>query len=282
VAMYPDPFRNGKNKLVLCETYKYDNTPTDSNKRLTCKLAMDAVKEHEPWFGMEQEYTLLDMDRHPLGWPKQGFPAPQGPFYCAVGADRVYGRDILEAHYRCMLYSGIIVSGTNAEVMPSQWEFQVGPCNGISMGDEFWISRFMLHRVAEDFGVIVSLDPKPVPGNWNGAGSHTNFSTKAMREPGGLEHIQQAIEKLGKVHEKHIKAYDPNGGKDNERRLTGRNETSSIHDFSAGVANRGCSIRIPRTVAEDGRGYFEDRRPASNCDPYSVTEALVRTCLLNE
>jgi glutamine synthetase len=282
VALYPDPFRNGKNKLVLCETYKYDKTPTDSNKRQTCKQAMDAVAHYDPWFGMEQEYTLLDMDRHPLGWPKQGFPAPQGPFYCAVGADRVYGRDILEAHYRCMLYSGIHVSGTNAEVMPSQWEFQVGPCTGIEMGDEFWISRFMLHRVAEDFGVIVSLDPKPVPGNWNGAGSHTNFSTKAMREDGGIEHIQQAIDKLAQAHDKHIKAYDPNGGKDNERRLTGRNETSSIHDFSAGVANRGCSIRIPRTVAEEGKGYFEDRRPASNCDPYCVTEALVRTCLLNE
>jgi glutamine synthetase len=282
VAMYPDPFRPGKNKLVLCETYKYNKQPTESNKRQSCKKAMDAAKDQLPWFGIEQEYTLLDTDKHPLGWPKGGFPAPQGPFYCAVGADRAYGRDILEAHYRCMLYSGIHVSGTNAEVMPSQWEFQVGPCLGIEMGDEFWISRFMLHRIAEDFGVVVSLDPKPMPGNWNGAGAHTNFSTKLMREPGGIEHIQQAIDKLSKVHARHIKAYDPNGGRDNERRLTGKHETSSIHDFSAGVANRGCSIRIPRTVAEDGCGYLEDRRPSSNCDPYSVTEALVRTCCLNE
>jgi len=282
VAMYPDPFRPGKNKLVLCETYKYNKQPTESNKRLTCKQAMDRCKDQEPWFGIEQEYTLLDTDKHPLGWPKGGFPAPQGPFYCAVGADRAYGRDVLESHYKCMLYSGITVSGTNAEVMPSQWEFQVGPVLGINMGDEFWIARFMLHRVAEDFGVVVSLDPKPMPGNWNGAGAHTNFSTKAMRGAGGIEHIQQAIDKLSKVHERHIKAYDPHGGKDNERRLTGKHETSSIHDFSAGVANRGCSIRIPRTVAEDGCGYLEDRRPSSNCDPYSVTEALVRTCCLNE
>jgi glutamine synthetase len=282
VAMYPDPFRPGNNKLVLCETYKYNKQPTESNKRVSCKKAMDLAKDHLPWFGIEQEYTLLDVDKHPLGWPKGGYPAPQGPFYCAVGADHAYGRDILEAHYRCMLYSGIHVSGTNAEVMPSQWEFQVGPCLGIEMGDEFWIARFMLHRIAEDFGVVVSLDPKPMPGNWNGAGAHTNFSTKPMREAGGIEHIQQAIDKLAKVHARHIKAYDPNGGKDNERRLTGKHETSSIHDFSAGVANRGCSIRIPRTVAEDGCGYLEDRRPSSNCDPYSVTEALIRTCCLNE
>jgi len=282
VALYPDPFRVGKNKLVLCETYKYNKKPTESNKRHTCKAAMDSVKEQKPWFGIEQEYTMFDSDMHPLGWPKQGFPRPQGPFYCGVGADRAYGRDVLEAHYRAMLYANINVAGTNAEVMPAQWEFQVGPCEGISMGDELWLARFLLHRVAEDFNVVISLDPKPMPGDWNGAGAHCNYSTKAMREAGGMKIIEEAIEKLGKQHARHIKAYDPKQGKDNERRLTGKHETSSIHDFSAGVANRGCSIRIPRSVAEVGYGYLEDRRPASNCDPYSVTEAIVRTTCLNE
>jgi len=282
VALFPDPFRVGKNKLVLCETYKYNKKPTESNRRHTCKQVMDSAKDQKPWFGIEQEYTMFDTDNHPLGWPKQGFPRPQGPFYCGVGADRVYGRDVLEAHYRAMLYANINVSGTNAEVMPAQWEFQVGPCEGIDMGDELWMARFLLHRVAEDFNVVVSLDPKPIKGDWNGAGAHCNFSTKAMRENNGLKAIEEAIEKMSKQHARHIKAYDPKEGKDNERRLTGMHETSSIHDFSAGIANRGCSIRIPRSVAESGKGYLEDRRPASNCDPYSVTEAVVRTVCLNE
>lgn len=283
VAIYPDPFTGGKNILVLCDTYKYNKKPTESNKRKSCAEVMEKAKDQEPWFGIEQEYTLLDYDGHPLGWPKNGFPGPQGPYYCGVGANKVFGRDIVEAHYRACLYAGIKIAGTNAEVMPAQWEFQVGPCEGISAGDDLWMARYFLHRVAEDFGVVVTLDPKPMIGDWNGAGAHTNFSTKAMRTPGvGLQAIEDAIEKLGKMHMEHIQEYDPKGGKDNARRLTGRHETSSITDFSAGVANRGCSIRIPRQVAEDGHGYLEDRRPSSNCDPYSVTEIIIRTTCLDQ
>ena len=280
VAMYRDPFRLGDNKLVLCDTYKYNRKPTETNRRLACAQAMEAAKEHVPWFGIEQEYTLLDMDGRPFGWPKNGFPGPQGPYYCGVGANKVYARDIVEAHYRACLYAGINISGENAEVMPSQWEFQVGPCEGISAGDELWMARYLLHRVAEEYGIVVTLDPKPMPGDWNGAGAHCNFSTKPMRAENGIIEIEKAIDKLSKQHLRHIQAYDPHGGKDNERRLTGRHETSSIHDFSAGVANRGASVRIPRSVAEEKKGYLEDRRPSSNCDPYAVTEALVRTCVL--
>merc|ERR1711913_97229 len=205
---------------VMCETYKYNKEPTETNHRKLCLEVMNKAKDDHPWFGIEQEYTLLDTDGHPFGWPKNGFPGPQGPYYCGVGANRVYARDVVEAHYRCCLYAGIRISGTNAEVMPAQWEYQVGPTEGIDMGDDLWVSRYLLQRVAEDFGVVVSFDPKPMAGDWNGAGAHTNFSTEPMRVKGG------------------IKAYDPNEGKDNERRLTGAHETSSIHDFSAGVANR--------------------------------------------
>ncbi|KAH8354687.1 hypothetical protein KR084_002575, partial [Drosophila pseudotakahashii] len=282
VAIYKDPFRRGNNILVMCDTYKFDGTPTDTNKRKTCLEVANKCVGEEPWFGIEQEYTFLDFDGHPLGWPKNGFPGPQGPYYCGVGANKVYARDIVDAHYRACLYAGIKVSGTNAEVMPAQWEFQVGPCVGISIGDDLWMARFLLHRISEEFGIVSTLDPKPMPGDWNGAGAHTNVSTKAMREDGGIRDIEKAVAKLSKCHERHIRAYDPKQGQDNARRLTGKHETSSINDFSAGVANRGCSIRIPRGVNDDGKGYFEDRRPSSNCDPYSVVEAILRTICLDE
>jgi len=280
VALYRDPFRLGENKIVLCETYKHNKEPADTNHRVKCIEAMNAAKSQHPWFGMEQEYTILDTDGHPLGWPGSGFPGPQGPYYCGVGANRVFGRDVVEAHYRACLYAGINIAGENAEVMPAQWEFQVGPCEGITMGDDLWMARYFLHRVAEDFNVCVSLDPKPIPGDWNGAGMHTNFSTLPMREPNGIKSIETAIDKLSKKHIEHIQAYDPNEGKDNERRLTGLHNSSSILDFSAGVANRGCSIRIPRGCAEDKKGYLEDRRPSSNADPYKVSEILVKTICL--
>ncbi|CAD5114687.1 DgyrCDS3732 [Dimorphilus gyrociliatus] len=282
VKLFRDPFRRKGNKLLLCETYKYNMTPTDTNLRKSCVEVMNKASEAYPWFGIEQEYTLMDLDGHPFGWPKGGYPGPQGPYYCGVGADKVYGRDIVEAHYKACLYAGIKISGTNAEVMPAQWEFQVGPCEGIEMGDQLWMARFLLHRVAEDFGVKVSFDPKPMPGDWNGAGAHCNYSTVEMRQPGGIKIIEKAIERMSKRHKEHIQYYDPKNGRDNERRLTGLHETSSIHDFSAGVANRACSIRIPRQVGEEGHGYLEDRRPSSNCDPYAVTEIIVRTTVLEE
>lgn len=282
VAIYRDPFRRGNNILVMCETYKYDGTPLATNHRKACADVSNKCSDEEPWFGIEQEYTLLDSDDRPLGWPINGFPAPQGPYYCGVGANRVVARDIVDAHYRACLYAGVKICGTNAEVMPAQWEYQVGPCPSMKMGDDLWISRFLLYRVAEDFGVTVTIDPKPMPGDWNGAGAHTNISTKSTRQEGGIAAIHAAIEKMSKNHDAHIRAYDPRGGKDNERRLTGKHETSSIHDFSAGVANRGCSIRIPRGVSDDGKGYFEDRRPSSNCDPYTVVERILRTICLND
>ncbi|XP_065573400.1 glutamine synthetase-like [Artemia franciscana] len=281
-AMYQDPFNRGKNKIVLCETFKYNKKPTETSHRQSCLEAMQKAADQHPWFGIEQEYTILDQDNYPFGWPKNGFPGPQGPYYCGVGANKVFGRDIVEAHYRACLYAGIEICGTNAEVMASQWEYQVGPCEGITMADDLWVSRYILHRVAEDFGVNVSLDCKPMTGQWNGSALHTNFSTQAMREDNGIIEIEKAIEKLSKRHLKHIQAYDLRGGKDNERRLIGSLETSNINDYSAGVANRGCSIRIPRSVAEDRKGYFEDRRPAANADPYRVTELLVRTVCLDE
>ncbi|EDW77575.1 uncharacterized protein Dwil_GK24485 [Drosophila willistoni] len=282
VAIYKDPFRRSNNILVMCDTYKLDGSPTQTNKRKSCLEVCNKCADAEPWFGIEQEYTFLDFDGHPLGWPKNGYPGPQGPYNCGVGANKVFGRDIVDAHYRACLYAGIKVFGTNAESMPAQWEFQVGPCTGITVADDLWMARFLLHRIAEEFGIVVTLDPKPMPGDWSGAGAHTNVSTKAMREDGGIHEIEKAIDKLSKCHERHIRVYDPKQGTDNIRRLTGNGSTSSINDFSVGVADRYTSIRIPRSVNNNGKGYFEDRRPSSNCDPYSVVEAILRTICLNE
>jgi len=278
VAMYPDPFRLGDNILVLCACYTPQMKPLPSNTRHHAAKIMEAAKDYKPWFGIEQEYTLFERDgTTPLGWPKDGFPGPQGPYYAGVGTRAAFGRYIVEAHYRACLYAQLNISGVNAEVMASQWEFQVGPCEGISSGDEVTMARYLLMRVCEDFRAVVSFDPKPIPGDWNGAGCHTNYSTEPMRNDGGYEHIIKAIKKLELKHHEHISVY----GTGNERRLTGAHETAHIGNFSYGVANRGSSIRIPRTAEADQKGYFEDRRPASNMDPYVVTAKLVSTTILD-
>jgi len=276
--IYRDPFRRGENIIVLCEcVHPVSLQPLPSNTRRACNESMEKVKAHEPWFGIEQEYTMLSKKKWPLGWPEEGFPGPQGPYYCSVGTEVNFGRQIIEHHYRTCLHAGVKIAGTNAEVMPGQWEFQVGPCEGIQMGDDLWMARYLLLRVAELYQVVISFHPKPIVGDWNGAGCHTNYSTKSMREKGGFEEIVKAIEKLSKVHQQHIAVY----GKDNEKRLTGHHETAPITQFSWGVANRGASIRVPRQTEKDGKGYFEDRRPASNSDPYLVTDIIVQTTILN-
>ena len=116
------------------------------------------------------------------------------------------------------------------------------------------MSRFLLHRVAEEFGVRISFEPKPIKGEWNGAGLHTNVSTNGTRADGGMKVIEAAMKKLEARHVEHIAVY----GEGNEERLTGRHETGNIDKFSYGVADRGGSIRIPRQCAKDGKGYFED------------------------
>ncbi|MEU7587799.1 glutamine synthetase [Micromonospora sp. NPDC049230] len=273
VATYPDPIRGGAHLLVLCEVFNIDGTPHESNARALLRPVADRFAAQQPLFGIEQEYTFFQGSR-PLGFPDGGYPAPQGGYYCGVGADEIYGRGVVEKHLDNCLAAGLTISGINAEVMPGQWEFQVGPLSPLEVADQLWIARWLLHRTAEDFGISATLEPKPARGDWNGAGAHTNFSTGAMRE--NYAAIIEACESLGRGDKplKHIRSY----GAGVEARLTGAHETAPWSEYSYGVSDRGASVRIPWQVEIDKKGYIEDRRPNANVDPYTVTRLIVDTC----
>jgi glutamine synthetase len=272
VRIVPDPLHREGDLLVLCEVFNPDGSVHWSNTRAHLREIAERYKDHDAWFGIEQEYTLFEGNR-PLGWPDHGFPAPQGGYYCGVGADEVFGRDLVEAHAAACMAAGISIVGTNAEVMPAQWEFQIGALGPLDVADELWLARWLLYRIGEDFGISATLYPKPMKGDWNGAGAHTNFSTKLTREDGGMQVIEAAMKKLERRHLDHMNVY----GAHNEERLTGLHETAPIHSFRYGTSDRGASVRIPMATANTGKGYFEDRRPAANMDPYQVCAILMET-----
>ncbi|WP_030617750.1 glutamine synthetase [Streptomyces sclerotialus] len=269
----PDPIRGGDHILVLCEVFNTDMTPHSSNTRAALREVAEKFADQEPIFGIEQEYTFFEGTR-PLGFPEGGFPAPQGGYYCGVGADEIFGRDVVEKHLDNCLAAGLGISGINAEVMPGQWEFQVGALPPLEVSDHMWVARWLLYRTAEDFGISATLDAKPAKGDWNGAGAHTNFSTKAMRE--GYDAIITACEALGEGDKplEHVRQY----GTGIEDRLTGAHETAPWDQYSYGASDRGASVRIPWQVERDKKGYIEDRRPNANVDPYVVTRLMVDTC----
>ena len=270
VLVLPDPLRGGDHKLVMTETLLTDLTPHPSNARAACAAASEKYASFDMWYGIEQEYTFFDGIK-PLGWPDNGFPAPQGGYYCGVGADEVFGREVVEDHMDACIEAGIHISGINAEVMPGQWEFQIGPVGSPRAADELWLARWLLYRIAEDHGISATLDPKPVKGDWNGAGAHTNFSTKQMRE--SYQPCIDAAEALGTNVAEHIANY----GDRIEERLTGEHETQRHDQYSYGESDRGASVRIPWQVVKDQKGYIEDRRPNANCDPYVVTRLIIET-----
>eukprot|EP00392_Amoebophrya_sp_AT5.2_P006398 g6410.t1 len=280
-CVFKDPFRKGQNVLVMSECVLPGSMkPAIGNYRADCAVEMDKYADLDPWFGIEQEYTLLKPEKYgllskmPLGFNTDGSePAPQGPYYCGAGCGMAIGREVADTHYAACLYAGVKIAGINAEVMPGQWEFQVGPCRGMEMGDHLHMARYIMNRVTEELGVQVTYEPKPMEGDWNGAGCHTNFSIKQMRAEGGYEVIETVCKAFGEVAKEHIAVY----GDGNEKRLTGLHETCSINEFKYGVADRGASIRIPRETFLNKKGYMEDRRPAANCDPYRVTARMMKT-----
>ncbi|MHA7111589.1 glutamine synthetase beta-grasp domain-containing protein [Sunxiuqinia elliptica] len=272
VAIYPDPDRKNA-YLVMTEVLNADGTPHASNGRATI---MD--EDEDFWFGFEQEYFLMDPSTNrPLGFPLNGYPEPQGPYYCGVGAKYMFGREIVEEHFDLCLEAGLNVEGINAEVAAGQWEYQIFAKGAHDAGDQIWVSRFLLERTAEKYGVYVEWHPKPLGKDvdWNGSGMHANFSNSLMRDSGGKEVFTSICEAFGGDNiKKHIAVY----GAYNDERLTGKHETASIHDFSYGVSDRGSSIRIPVGTVEDGwKGRLEDRRPASNADPYRVAAVIIET-----
>jgi glutamine synthetase len=297
VFITKDPFRGYPHRLVFCEVLNPDGTPHITNHRYKLEEKMNQLglletidKNEQPWFGWEQEYTLthktgnpfVEGEGLPLGFTKDILhpgigtslnPRPQGDYYCGIGADTVIGRNIVEEHMDMCIEVGLDISGINAEVLLGQWEYQIGPVTSLNGSDQLWVSRYLLQRVAEKYDTNVSLHPKPLKGDWNGTGCHVNFSTKEMREEGGLDIIKETMPKLERFQKEHIEIY----GLFNEERLTGQHETSSINDFSYGFSTRDTSIRIPAQAIIEKKGYFEDRRPASNCDPYLVSERMLET-----
>ena len=282
VNFVDDPLSDGGDHLVMCEVINPDGiTPHPSNTRAKLRAVLDkGAAEQDPWFGFEQEYTMFKRNI-PLGWPEHGYPAPQGPYYCGVGSEQIFGRDLANEHAQACLDAGLMYYGMNAEVMPGQWEFQVGyrgakgeHADALTVCDHTWLARWLIHRISEDYDVHISIDNKPVKGDWNGAGMHTNFSTMPMRDKKtGKKTLDEVIARLAKKHKEHLVHY----GDRLEERLTGLHETSSMYEFSAGDANRACSVRIPRMVAQNGYGYLEDRRPGANADPYMVAARITAT-----
>lgn len=272
VFICPDPDRRNA-YLVMCEVLNADGTPHSTNKRATIK-----DDDNDFWFGFEQEYFLNDPDTgRPLGFPAAGYPAPQGPYYCSVGASNAHGREIVEEHLDICLDAGLNVEGINAEVAAGQWEFQTFAKGGKLAGDITWVCRYLLERTAEKYAVAVDWHPKPLGDtDWNGSGMHANFSNTTLRTCGSRDKYEEICDKF--KPKSRIKDAIAAYGAYNDQRLTGKHETQSIKKFSYGISDRGASIRIPiATVESNWNGWLEDRRPAANADPYMVAANIINT-----
>ena len=278
VSYVNDPIKDHGNYLVMCEVFNRDGSPHKTNKRALLRNLLESGGDKQDlYLGFEKEYVLYDNDSI-LGWPDAGEPGPQGPYYCGVGANRVEGRELVEVHAQACLDADLLLYGTNAEVMLGQWEYQIGyrgfdeACDPLTVTDHMLYAEWLLHRLAEDYNVVVNYENKPMKGDWNGSGCHVNFSTKLMRDKSkGKEEVDRIINVFKENHSKHISIY----GDKLDERLTGLHETCSIDEFRAAPSDRGASIRIPVSTSENGYGYLEDRRPGANSDPYIVAARLL-------
>lgn len=277
-----DPFRREKHLICLCDTYNVDGSPTMGNFRYLAEKVFKETSKEDTWFGMEQEYILYHVQsataKYPIGYGPNGYNAPQGLYYCGVGSGHIYGRAIAEDHIRACIWAGLDIAGLNAETFPGQWEYQVGVCKGIDMCDQLWLSRYILQRIAETYGMLADFTPKPVFGEWHGSGCHINYSTKSSRNSStGWETLMTYCDRLKKFHDESMQLY----GIGNIHRLTGKNETARFDEFTYGIGNRSCSVRIGNDAKKNGCGYMEERRPASNTDPYLSVSALADVTVNN-
>lgn len=270
VYVVKDPQRKD-GYLVMCEVMDSTGAAHESNGR-----ALIEDDDNDFWFGFEQEYFLWNPETNkPLGFPASGYPGPQGPYYCSVGANNAFGREIVEEHLDVCLEAGLNVEGINAEVAAGQWEFQIFAKGAKEAGDQIWLARYFLERIGEKHGVAINWHCKPMGTlDWNGSGMHANFSNTTLRTAGKKEVYDMICEAFRPVVKEHVDVY----GADNHLRLTGKHETASIMDFSYGISDRGASIRIPLATVEKGwHGYLEDRRPNSAADPYKVAARIIKT-----
>jgi len=270
VFICPDPQRR-EAFLVMCEVMNADGTPHESNARATI-----TDDNNDFWFGFEQEYFLWDPETNmPLGFPANGYPSPQGPYYCGVGAKHAFGREIVEEHLDVCLDAGLNIEGINAEVAAGQWEFQIFSKSGRDASDQIWVARYLLERIGETYDVSINWHCKPLGAtDWNGSGMHANFSNSLLRTAGKKETYDKICQSFEPYIKEHIEVY----GADNHLRLTGLHETQSIDQFSYGISDRGASIRIPIATVEQGwKGWLEDRRPNSAADPYKVAARIIKT-----
>ncbi len=269
VAIYQDPARKNA-YLVMTEVLNADGTAHESNARATID-----DNDEDFWFGFEQEYFIMDTHTQlPLGFPIGGYPGPQGLYYCSVGGKNTHGRDFVDEHADLCIAAGLNFEGINQEVASGQWEFQLFAKGAKKAGDEIWIARYLLDRLTEKYDYYIDYHPKPIKGDWNGSGMHANFSNTIMRTCGSRHVFEQICEAFRPATKEHIEVY----GEFNDQRLTGLHETASIDDFSYGISDRGASIRIPIITVDKGwKGYLEDRRPASNGDPYKIAARIIKT-----
>lgn len=269
------PFHREKGMIVLCETCDFQGNPVGSRQSAVDLFCKKEVIDEDPWFGVEQEFFICDKSTGlPIGTPPLTSDIIRTS-YCGLGAGNISHRDMVDEFLECAIFSGLSIYGLNSEVSMGQWEYQIGTVHGIEVADQLWIARYIMEKVAERHDIIINLQPKPIQ-FINGSGCHTNYSTKSTRGNGGLSVIHKYISKLEKMHDKHMHFY----GKGNEHRLTGRHETSNYNLFSWGDGSRDTSIRVPKRTVQNGRGYLEDRRPASNMDPYDVIRLICETTLL--
>jgi len=189
VFVCTDEIRRYPNLLALCEVLDKDGEPIHSNHRRRCSALEKRHRTKYFWFGIEQEYTLtIGRAEKPLGLTLGGYQRTrvddipeQGQFYCGLGANNAFGRKIAEEHMKLCLDTtlvggggSLLYCGMNAEVMPGQWEFQIGPGDPLHVSDRLWIARYLLIKTAEKHGISVSFKAKPHPIPWCASEAHNS------------------------------------------------------------------------------------------------------------